>query len=153
MTNPLEYHPTIYRGMHFGSRLEARWACFFDKVGWTWEYEPIEVNGWKPTFLVEFPCRHSECGGSHSLLVEVQPFDAIEDFDGHPGLEYPFGSRRNGDCSEQAIPAEASAAFGINPEVTYWEMGHGAGGGSETLSNWISEDMNTIWQWVRGTVR
>jgi hypothetical protein len=32
--------PTRYKGYHFRSRLEARWAVFFDAVGWKWEYEP-----------------------------------------------------------------------------------------------------------------
>ncbi len=32
--------PTRYAGCHFRSRLEARWAVFFDTVGIPWEYEP-----------------------------------------------------------------------------------------------------------------
>jgi hypothetical protein len=31
---------TSYAGHHFRSRLEARWAVFFDKLGIHWEYEP-----------------------------------------------------------------------------------------------------------------
>jgi hypothetical protein len=31
---------TRYAGCHFRSRLEARWAVFFDAVGWRWQYEP-----------------------------------------------------------------------------------------------------------------
>ena len=31
---------TEYNGIKFRSRLEARWAVFFDAVGVTWEYEP-----------------------------------------------------------------------------------------------------------------
>lgn len=30
---------TIYRGYRFRSRLEARWAIFFDAMGEPWEYE------------------------------------------------------------------------------------------------------------------
>ena len=30
---------TIYRGYKFRSRLEARWAVFFDAIGIKWEYE------------------------------------------------------------------------------------------------------------------
>src|SRR4051812_25766152 len=30
---------TRYRGYRFRSRLEARWAVFFDKLGLQWEYE------------------------------------------------------------------------------------------------------------------
>src|SRR3990167_6740337 len=31
---------TYYAGCRFRSRLEARWAVFFDALGITWEYEP-----------------------------------------------------------------------------------------------------------------
>lgn len=31
---------TIYKGYRFRSRLEARWAVFFDAMGIKWEYEP-----------------------------------------------------------------------------------------------------------------
>jgi hypothetical protein len=30
---------TVYKGYHFRSRLEARWAVFFDSLGWNWKYE------------------------------------------------------------------------------------------------------------------
>ena len=32
--------PTIYRGQTFRSRLEARWASYFDALGIEWTYEP-----------------------------------------------------------------------------------------------------------------
>ncbi len=31
---------TEYKGYRFRSRLEARWAVFFDACGVDWEYEP-----------------------------------------------------------------------------------------------------------------
>ena len=31
---------TYYNGYHFRSRLEARWAVFFDEIGVEYEYEP-----------------------------------------------------------------------------------------------------------------
>ncbi len=31
---------TRYKGYRFRSRLEARWAVFFDALGLSWEYEP-----------------------------------------------------------------------------------------------------------------
>lgn len=31
---------TIYKDYRFRSRLEARWAVFFDAMGWKYEYEP-----------------------------------------------------------------------------------------------------------------
>lgn len=43
---------TRYGGCRFRSRLEARWAVFFDALGIEWEYEPqgFEVTGWDQTF-------------------------------------------------------------------------------------------------------
>lgn len=48
---------TAYKGLMFRSRLEARWAMFFDNMGYRWEYEPegyILENGSKyiPDFKV-----------------------------------------------------------------------------------------------------
>jgi hypothetical protein len=37
---------TTYRGTRFRSRLEARWAAFFDMVDWDWTYEPFDTDGW-----------------------------------------------------------------------------------------------------------
>ena len=58
--------PTMYAGVQFRSRLEARWAAFFDLLDWKWEYEPIDLNGYIPDFLVTPPM-------DEPLLVEVKP--------------------------------------------------------------------------------
>jgi hypothetical protein len=139
MNYNIKAHPTKYKGVMFRSRLEARWAAFFDLAGWSWEYEPIDLPGWSPDFRCTFHCGHSECGGrgsTHTLLVEVKPYFSIKEFDGHPCMRYPFGI---------GIPADASAAFGINPDTTYWEMTHGAGGGIESVENWVSGNVGEFW--------
>ncbi len=41
MTNAIE---TIYKGYRFRSRLEARWAVFFDSLGIPWIYEPEGID-------------------------------------------------------------------------------------------------------------
>jgi len=51
---------TSYRGYLFRSRLEARWAIFFDALGLKWEYEPEGFDlgdaGWYlPDFKVYTP--------------------------------------------------------------------------------------------------
>jgi len=56
---------TVYRKTRFRSRLEATWAAFFDQIGWSWIYEPYDLPGWIPDFLVKFDRR--------SILVEVKP--------------------------------------------------------------------------------
>jgi len=134
-------HPTNYHGVTFRSRLEARWAAFFDLAGWSWEYEPIDLNGWTPDFRVHWDCYHSECEGGHTLLVEVKPYYSIHEFQGHPCMSYDFGHGYHGD-----IPADASAAFGINPDVTFWTFCHGNGGGEfDIKSGWI-EDIDNLWK-------
>ncbi len=52
---------TVYKRVKFRSRLEARWAAFFDLAGLNWKYEPIDLEGWIPDFWLAIPCRHSEC--------------------------------------------------------------------------------------------
>lgn len=49
--------PTYYKGYSFRSRLEARWAVFFDACGVKWEYMPEEFYLgfgmlFRPTFLL-----------------------------------------------------------------------------------------------------
>lgn len=156
MSYRIKAHPTLYRDVQFRSRLEARWACFFDLAHWKWEYEPIDLEGWTPDFRVEFPCSHSECRtwingkemnyGSHTLLIEVKPYYSIKEFENHPCMLYGYGGLSKEEGGAGRIPADASAAFGINPEVTYWEMIHGAGGGSETIHRWVFDDVNKLWK-------
>ncbi len=153
MKYAIQSHPTLYNGVWFRSRLVARWACFFDLVGWTWEYEPIDLDGWTPDFRVEFPCAHSECYGSHALLVEVKPYYNIFEFDGHRCMDFPFGVLRDSDDSSECIPADASAAFGINPDVTQWEMSHGSGGGIDSVKQWVSADVDELWKTAGNIIR
>jgi hypothetical protein len=44
--------PTRYAGCHFRSRLEARWAVFFDALGIRWQYEPEGFVGWNEVFYL-----------------------------------------------------------------------------------------------------
>lgn len=62
---------TIYRGNKYRSRLEARWAVFFDNLGIKYEYEQegyILSNGSKylPDFFLPTFCYHG-------MYVEVKP--------------------------------------------------------------------------------
>ena len=55
----------MYRGTRFRSRLEARWAAFFDALNWEWAYEPIDLDWYIPDFILRFP--HAP------VVVEVKP--------------------------------------------------------------------------------
>lgn len=69
----IEAKETEYKGYRFRSRLEARWAVFFDAIGARWEYEPegfILEDGthYLPDFLV-----HDVRGrGSEDMYIEVK---------------------------------------------------------------------------------
>ena len=64
---------TEYKGYRFRSRLEARWAVFFDACGVRWEYEPQGYfldNG--QSFLPDFLLHGVEGRASGDLYVEVK---------------------------------------------------------------------------------
>ena len=44
MTDVIKAIPTLYRGVKFRSKLEARWAVFFDEMGLSWRYESQAFN-------------------------------------------------------------------------------------------------------------
>lgn len=57
---------TNYNGVRMRSRVEARWADFFTRMGWNWTYEPFDLDGYIPDFSLEF---------YKPLLVEVKAAD------------------------------------------------------------------------------
>lgn len=63
-SKPTEYNSRIYR-----SRLEARWAAYFDLAKIEFEYEPFDLEGWSPDFLI-----------NGNTLVEVKPVDIKTEF-------------------------------------------------------------------------
>lgn len=62
---------TIYGGIEYRSRLEARWASFFAGLGWHYTYEPFDGAGYIPDFLIH---------GERPLLVEVKPAVSKADY-------------------------------------------------------------------------
>ncbi len=67
--------PTTGRdGTRFRSRLEARWAALFTSIGWQWEYEPFEVEGYIPDFAIL---------GKNPFLVEVKPALSVKELEPH----------------------------------------------------------------------
>lgn len=65
---------TKYKGILFRSRLEARWAYFFDLIGVQWEYEPegyvLPSGPYLPDFWLP---KVSLRGARLGLFVEVKP--------------------------------------------------------------------------------
>lgn len=64
---------TIYKGRRFRSRLEARWAVFFDACGADWEYEPEGFefdDGTK--YLPDFILHNVDGRGGPDVYIEVK---------------------------------------------------------------------------------
>jgi hypothetical protein len=65
--------PTVYQGRQYRSRLEAKWAAFFDEIGWRYEYEPFDLGEWSPDFML----RSNDA--LREILVEVKPITQIDE--------------------------------------------------------------------------
>lgn len=62
--------PTKYKGVLFRSRLEARWAVYFDLLGVKWQYEPEGYQLSSGNYCPDFFCE--------SFFVEIKPtYDAL----------------------------------------------------------------------------
>lgn len=68
---------TKYKGYIFRSRLEARWAVFFDACGYSWEYEPqgFVLPDGRP-YLPDFRLTHRH---GWQTWVEVKANDQSDD--------------------------------------------------------------------------
>lgn len=84
---------TVYGGYRFRSRLEARWAVFFDSLGLQWDYEPegfeLDAGRYLPDFRVVYP---GKCAGDgrrvwwfeckpHLGLISEYEWRRIREFD------------------------------------------------------------------------
>lgn len=85
---------TLYGGVLFRSRLEARWAVFFDHLHLRWQYEPeafVLPDGtqYAPTFLIHTPQgkRRWVCVKPHNITSDPA-FTAFE-----KAIKKPQGTR------------------------------------------------------------
>jgi hypothetical protein len=93
--------PTRYAGIQFRSRLEAKWASFFDGLGFTWLYEPLDFEYYTPDFLLP-----------PDLFVEIKPITSFS----------PEAASRATRASEGKVPF---LLLGLSPEEVegYCHMG------------------------------
>lgn len=71
---------TRYAGCRFRSRLEARWARFFDHLRIRWEYEPEGFETAAGPYLPDFRIRIPQFKNyGHHQWFEVKPDDAADD--------------------------------------------------------------------------
>jgi hypothetical protein len=80
MQNEIKAKRTWYKNEFFRSRLEARWAIFFDELGIKWRYEPeyddVEFGGFRIYYKPDFYL------ADYELWVEVKPVDISRISDG-----------------------------------------------------------------------
>lgn len=75
---------TSYKGYRFRSRLEARWAVFFDALGIKWEYEKEGYRLWSDdrrewiNYLPDFCLYNIKCP-ELKCYIEVKPSQVSED--------------------------------------------------------------------------
>ena len=79
MLRPIE---TAYKGYRFRSRLEARWAVFFDTLGLEYSYEPegfaLPSGNYLPDFWLPDVNLRTTAGGP-GLWVEIKPVETSDE--------------------------------------------------------------------------
>ena len=114
---------TVYNGYRFRSRLEARWAVFFDAAGIEYEYEPdgfIGIYGepYLPDFyLPQFDVYAEVKGSDEQLRQDWDKIDGAIDFG-----ETPISDK--GLIILGPIPYTEENVFPYFPFL-YWENGAG----------------------------
>lgn len=83
---------TVYKGYRFRSRLEARWAVFFDEIGARWEYEPEgyrlkDGTCYLPDFLLH-NVRGRGADDNGDIFVEIKGILTKADF--HKIKQFPM---------------------------------------------------------------
>lgn len=60
---------TIYKGYKFRSRLEARWAIFFDEIKIKWNYEEAGYSNGNLSYLPDFVIENE----GKDIYIEIKP--------------------------------------------------------------------------------
>lgn len=115
---------TEYNGYKFRSRLEARWAVFFDAMGIEYEYEPEGYEGFcGKKYLPDF-----RLPGENNLLVEVKGSDdqLEKDWDKiSAAIDFDSTPAGNGLLILGQIPNPEKIGWGSIPVFTYLECRKG----------------------------
>jgi hypothetical protein len=74
--------PTFYDGIEYRSRLEAKWAAFFDQLGWEFTYEPFDGDYYIPDFVIHgrTDSHRNVPWVSSSLVVEIKNAVDLADY-------------------------------------------------------------------------
>lgn len=136
----IEAIATKFDGVQFRSRLEAKWAAFFNLKEWKWEYEPFDCNGWIPDFLLLDPWQ---------MLVEVKPYTCFEDFEKNGVVEKirraVEGTEHNEICILLLGCVIGKPLF-PSPLVLGWELSHDSFLG-DNIDTILWKDAGNAVQW------
>jgi len=118
---------TLYSGVWFRSRLEARWAMFFDGIGAWWRYEPEQFeldNGamYTPDFWLPDVELHIEIKPEAPTIVEIEKasslskrFFPVAIICGKPDLDVPVLFFGHDACDGSGGEFEANGKLDLLP--------------------------------------
>lgn len=138
---------TIYKGFKFRSRLEARWAVFFDALHVPWEYEKegfdIEGEWYLPDFYLP----------KQRTYIEIKPNPGNNKFSHISKLKFYLAGKISDDDWRTEI-IDDGKVFGYHEYCGpfYQELGwdHGRNNHSEILNSCISgiESCDILFAWL-----
>ena len=148
MTNikPIE---TEYKGYKFRSRLEARWAVFFDAIGAKWEYEPegfelADGTRYLPDFLLHgVRGRGQENGDIYVEIKGVMTPDDLHKIEMFGSDDDEFKKQHRVIVFGQIPDAEwVPAHDGIGP---YWRFDYWRGSDDDVFYNLEYSEGDNYW--------
>ena len=128
MSGTIKAIETRYAGHRFRSRLEARWAVFFDTLGMKWEYEPQGYTVDDECYLPDFWLPETETwvevkGSSEGLRADSERLTTILDGNSPlPGMMDSHGT--SGDVCHGMLflgPVPAPSSLILHPIVQHRE--------------------------------
>lgn len=105
---------TTYKGYRFRSRLEARWAVFFETLNFKWEYEPEGFDlGSGVKYLPDFRIRNAIA----TMWYEVKPTSIPESnkFFKFQEMVQKINRDKNGNVKNWSLPLHAAALLDGDP--------------------------------------
>lgn len=146
MTATIRAIETSYAGCRFRSRLEARWAVFFDALNIRWEYEPqgfyvgLVGRAYLPDFYLVDHNLWVEVKGSVAAIDFGLMLDAIDFGEGLPRVSHGEGGllllsdiHRPNDFIEPVFPL-LSHTSGVR--LDFWNFATNAAINSPSSSGW-----------------
>lgn len=126
--------PTLYDGIQFRSRLEAKWYAFLKLVGIGVLYEGLDFAGWFPDFVM--PLGQD---GRRQALMEIKPFNTWEEFRNKGAYRKAINALQKDDDDNISyvvwlgLSPQPSSAFINNHEVKVGQLG------------WVTVPHNDLW--------